>query len=228
MSDLLCRATGVGIAFVGDEAVLVGSGPGDVPTVWSSTDGLRWVDHGQAFAGLLPRAVVSDGKTAMLFATGATATWSSTTTDGSTWTTPAAIPGLPGTLVISGGFRIDGQSTIIASVGGVLGKIRADDSGGWVTTPASGLTADDLGMVSQFAGGLLAVGGNGPGARAWVSRDGTSWRALALPAALSVDGASVNSVAIRGGRALLIGTVPAGIDAPASSIWTGSAELLAP
>jgi hypothetical protein len=227
-TDLLCQATDVRIAFVGSTAVLVGSGPGDNPVVWSSSDGLHWADHSQAFAGILPKAVVSDGKTAVLFAEGPTATWSSSTSNGSTWTAPAALPGLPGGLTIDGAFRIDGQPTIVASVGGVLGTIRSNGSGSWDTTAASGLTADDLGSISQFAGGLLAVGGNGTGAAAWVSSNGASWRPLSLPPALAVDGASVGAVAVRDGRAILVGTVPAGIDNAASSIWTGSADLLAP
>jgi len=226
-SNMLCGAEDVQIAFVGDVPVLVGVGPGDNPVVWSSTDGLNWVDHGGAFRGLLPEAVISDGATATLIAEGPTATWSSSTTDGSDWSGPNAIPGLPGGLVIRGLFQIDGGPTIIASQGGVLGTIRADGSA-WIRTPATGLTPDELGTISAYDGGLLAVGGNGPGAQAWVSRDGASWRELDLPAELAAEGAHVGGVAVRDGRAILVGGWPVGADDATSTIWTGPASLLVP
>lgn len=227
-TNLLCGAEDVRIAFVGDVAVLVGIGPGDLPVVWSSTDGLHWVDHGGPFAGLAPKAIVSIAGTATLIAEGPTATWSSTSTDGSTWTDPAPIAGLPGGLTIDAALAVDGSPTIIARQGGVLGTIRSDGSGGWTTTPATGLAGDELGTITAFDGGLLAVGGNGPGAQAWVSRDGVAWRALDLPTDLAADGAHVAGVAIRDGRAILVGGWPVGIDNATDTIWTGPTNLLAP
>jgi hypothetical protein len=227
-TNLFCGAEDVRIAFVGDVAILVGVGPGDNPVVWSSTDGLHWVDHGQEFSGLLPAAVTTSGGRTTLIAEGPTATWSSTTTDGSSWTAPAPIAGLPGGLTIHGAFLIDGAPTIVATVGGVLGTLRPDGAGGWTRTAATGLTADELGSISIFDGGLLAVGGNGPGAQAWVSRDGVAWRELDLPADLAANGAHVAGVAVRDGRAILVGGWPVGIDNATSTIWTGPANLLAP
>lgn len=111
---------------------------------------------------------------------------------------------------------------------GVLGTLRPDGAGGWTRIAATGLTADELGSISTFDGGLLAVGGNGPGAQAWVSRDGVVWRELDLPADLAADGAHVAGVAVRDGRAILVGGWPVGIDNATSTIWTGPANLLAP
>ena len=107
-TNLFCGAEDVRIAFVGDVAVLAGVGPGDNPVVWSSTDGLHWVDHGQAFSGLLPAAVTTFGGRTTLIAEGPTATWSSTTTNGTTWTAPAPLAGVPGAPTIHGAFLIDG------------------------------------------------------------------------------------------------------------------------
>jgi hypothetical protein len=129
---------------------------------------------------------------------------------------------------VYGAFLIDGAPTIIAGQGGVLGTIRPDGSGGWTTMESSGLTADLLGTISAFDGGLLAVGGNGPGAHAWVSRDGSSWRPVELAPELASAGASVAGVAVRDGRAILIGATVTGADNAASSIWTGSADLVRP
>jgi hypothetical protein len=226
--DLLCHAADVRIAFLHDRPILVGAGPGDGPVAWSSTDGLHWTDHSAAFAGLLPLAVVSDGRAATLFAQGPTAIWISTTTDGSTWTTPTKIAGTTADLGIDGAFLIDGRPTVITSQVDVLGTLRPDSSGVWWKTVATGLTAGVLGTITPFDGGLLATGGKGPGAEAWVSRDGASWRPLVLPTELTVLGASVGGVAVRNGRAILAGAVPAEINNPVSSIWTGPAELLAP
>jgi hypothetical protein len=226
--DLLCHAEEVSIAFLHDRPILVGSGPGNGPVAWSSTDGLHWTDHSAAFTGLLPLGVVSDGRAATLFAQGPTAISTSTTTDGSTWTTPAKIAGTTASLGIDGAFLIDGRPTVITSQGEDLGTLRADGNGVWFKMLATGLTPGDLGTITAFDGGLLATGGNGPGAEAWVSLDGASWRPLELPKALAVNGASVGGVAVRDGRAVLIGAIPAEINNPTSSIWTGPAELLAP
>jgi hypothetical protein len=226
--DLLCHAEDVRIAFLHDRPVLVGSGPGNGPVAWSSTDGLHWTDHSAAFTGVLPLAVVSGGGAATLFAQGPTAIWTSTTTNGSTWTTPTKIPGTVASVGIDAAFLIDGRPTIITSQGEDLGTLRADGNGVWFKTLATGLTPGDLGTITAFDGGLLATGGNGPGAQAWVSRDGVSWRALVLPAALAVNGASVGGVAVREGRAILIGAVPGAIDNPTSAIWTGPAAQLVP
>ena len=228
--DLLCDGSDVHLAVFDDLAILVGSGPGDNAVVWSSKNGLGWVDHSGPFSGLLPRAVVTDGQSAVLVAEASTGTWSASTSDGSTWTAPALIPGFPTGLHVDGAFWIGGAPTIVATDGGVLGSIRPDGSGGWTTTASVGLSADLLGTITAFDGGLLAVGGpvNGPGARAWVSADGASWRPFALPEALSSEGASVGGVAVRDGRAILIGSVANGADNAVSTVWTGSADLVRP
>lgn len=227
-TDLLCDAEDVRIGFVGDVAILAGSGPGDNPIVWSSTDGLHWVDHGGPFSGLLPKAVMTIGGRTTVLAEGPTATWSSTSTNGSVWTKPTPIPGLPAGLALHGVFQVDGAPTFIASIGDVLETIRPDGGTGWTTTPSTGLTSAELGTITAYDGGLLAAGGNGPGAQAWVSRDGVAWRKLALPAALGVDGAHVAAVAVRDGRAILIGSWAVGAADATSTIWTGPASLLAP
>jgi hypothetical protein len=226
-TDMLCAASDVTVAVVGGTVVLAGSGPGDNPIVWSSTDGLHWTDRGGSFAGRFPAGVVGDGTQAWVLGSDAGSTWIARTTNGSTWTQPHPLDGIP-EVDIRGVFLIGDHPLIVASAASVVETIDPGTGAGWVATPASGLTADELGTVTQFSGGLLATGGNGSGAAAWVSGDGVSWRALALPAALAVDGASVDGVAARDGRALLIGTIPGGTDNPASSIWTGSADLLAP
>jgi uracil-DNA glycosylase len=78
-------------------------------------------------------------------------------------------------------------------------------------------------------GGLLAVGGSDSGAAAWVSRSGATWRAVTLPPELKKAGANLASAASRNGRAVLVGSIPAGNGSDqAGAIWVGPAGLLAP
>ncbi len=225
-ANLLCYGTDVSVAVVDDHPIVVGSGPGDNAVVWSSTDGLHWVDHSQAFAGLLPRAVTGDGQSAVLFAEGDGGAETSSTTDGSAWTVPVAMAGVP-QITIDGAFWIDGAPLVVASSGGVVGTLRPASGGGWDSTAAAGIAADQLRGLVAFDGGLIAIGGADRVA-AWVSRDGAAWRAIALPEALAVAGANVAGVAIQGGHAVLVGSVPGADGTPESAIWTGSPDLLAP
>jgi hypothetical protein len=225
---LLCDASSVEAATVGDVAVLAGSGPGDNPIVWSSPDGLRWTDHGDVFAGLLPGGVVGDGAQAWVLATGSGATWIAHTEDGVTWTPPERIHDIP-EVEIRGTFLIGDHAVIVATVGGSVGTIDPGTGGGWVITPATGLQPEALASVSQFDGGLLATGTQpGGAALAWVSEDGIAWRSVALPGALASPDSSVAAVAVRGERAILVGSVVAGGGSAASRIWTGPASLVLP
>jgi hypothetical protein len=228
-ADELCDASLVDAAIVAGVPVMVGSGAGDNAIAWSSTDGLTWDDHSGQFAGLLPRGVESDGTRA--FAAGQVngQIWTSSTTDGVAWSPPSPLHDLPRTLEIVEVVSISGTATIIASdIGNAVGVIDPGTGAGWVTEPAVGLRADLLIGVRTFDAGLLAVGGDGTAAQAWVSRDGRSWRALDLPPALLTPDASVNGVAVRDGRAILIGTVARAKGEMVSSIWTGAEALVAP
>jgi hypothetical protein len=226
--ELFCAGASVNAAIVGDAPILVGTGPGDNPVAWASADGLQWVDHSQVFTGLLPHALASDGRTAVAAGEGESGIWTSTTTDGRSWSAPSLIPGASRGVVIHGAFWIDGLPTVIASEGRTVGTIRSDGTGGWTTRPADGLDADQLGAIRSDGTGLLAVGGVDAGALAWVSADGVRWRRLVLPDVLGAKDASVQAVAVRGDRAILLGSILNAAGNPVSAIWIGPAELVAP
>jgi hypothetical protein len=226
-NDLFCRGSDVDIAIVDGRPILAGSGPGDSADAWSSTDGLRWVDRSRVFSGVLPRALAGDGSSAVIFAQSSSGTWVSTSADGSQWSVPAMIPGLPADLVIEGAFWIDGAPTLVVTEGDVVGSIRPDGQGGWQRSQAEGIAAGELGSVTAFDGGMLAVTADAT-VRAWVSREGLSWRPLTLPEDLSAAGANVAAVAVRGDRAVLIGSLPDAGGDPVSVIWTGPASLVLP
>ena len=226
--DQLCLAAMVKGAVVGGIPVLVGTGPGDNPIAWSSTDGLHWEDHSGPFAGLLPRGVATDGSTAFAAGEGNGRIWTSSTTDGLAWTAPAPIPGLTGSISIVGMAWIGGSPTIIAEEGTSIGVIDPGTGGGWAVEPAVGLRPELLGSIKSFDGGLLAVGGDGTLAQAWVSRDGRAWRPLDLPPPLLAANASVSGIAVRDGRAVLIGSVARPNGDMVSAIWAATAALVAP
>lgn len=228
-SDLLCNGLTIQPMIVDGLAIAVGSGPGDNPIAWSSDDGLRWIDRGAPLAGLLPQGVTGDGSSAFTVAWSDRGIFASTSDDGITWTEPVPIAGLPADLHVEGVFVRDGRPTIVATVGGVAGLIHLDDSGAWTTTRIDAFGGDDLRTIRPIPGGLLAIGSTERGGFAWVSADGTSWRPVALPMGLADAGGAVADVAIRDGRAVVLG----GVTNPASGatsgeIWLGRASLLAP
>jgi hypothetical protein len=226
--ELFCSGASLDAVIVDDAPIIVGTGPGDNPVAWSSTDGLRWTDHSQAFTGLLPHAVATDGQTAVAFGESGSGLWTSTTVDGRSWSATSPIPGTSKGIAIHAAFWIDGLPTVIASEGRTVGTIRSDGSGGWTTQPADTLDADQLGTVRSDGTGLLAVGGVDTAAMAWVSADGVRWRRLVLPDVLSALNASVQAVAIRDERAILLGSILNAAGNPVSAIWIGPAELVAP
>jgi hypothetical protein len=224
-ADLFCLGSDVSVVIVDGQPVLAGSGPGDSPVAWSSRDGLNWNDHSQAFAGLVPAAITGDGSSAVLFAESPTGPRISTSADGSHWSTPAPIGGLPANLVIDDAFWIDGAPTLIASEGDVVGSVRPDGHGGWQWAKADGIAADQLRGVTPFDGGLLAVTG-GTKVRAWVSRDGVMWRPLTLPGPLLAPGGNVAGVAVRGDRTVLVGSLTNSGGDQISAIFAGPASIL--
>jgi hypothetical protein len=226
--ELFCSGASLDPVIVDDAPIVVGTGPGDNPVAWSSADGLHWVDHSQVFAGLLPHAVATDGQTAVAFGEGDSGLWTSTTADGHSWSPTSPIPGTSTGIVIHAAFWIDGRPTVIASEGRAVGTIQPGANGGWTTQPADTLDADQLGTIRSDGTGLLAVGGVDTAAMAWVSADGVRWRRLVLPDVLGAPSASVQAVAIRDGRAILLGSILNSAGNPVSAIWVGPAELVAP
>ena len=150
--------------------------------------------------------------------------------DGSTWTKPrAASRACRAVSRSTARSWIDGGPTIIASRAASLGTIRSNGSGGWTTTTATGLTPDLLGTITAFDGGLLAVGGcRAPAPRRGspaTDRPGGRWR---YRRRWRQTRGSIAGVAVRDGRAILVGAVAEGTDNAVSSIWTGSADLVRP
>ena len=228
-SDVLCQGLTIQPLIVDGRAIAVGSGPGDNPIAWSSDDGLRWVDRGAPLAGLLPQGVAGDGSSAFTIAWGERGIFGSTSDDGIAWTRPVLISGLPADLHIQGVFLRDGRPTIAATEGGVAGLVGLDASGAWTTSRIDAFGGDDLRTIRPIPGGLLAIGSTDRGGLAWVSADGATWRPVELPGDLANIGGMVADVAIRNGRAVVLGelTNPAS-GATSGEIWLGRASLLAP
>jgi hypothetical protein len=94
------------------------------------------------------------------------------------------------------------------------------------------LTRDSLSRIVAVGDSLVALGGDQTGAKAWVSADGISWRALTLPTEVTEGGtdAALNGAAIVDGRAYLVGQVPGdGANGGAiGAVWSGPAALLEP
>jgi hypothetical protein len=232
---LMCAGGIAQAAATGENAVIVGTGAGDVGFAWSSADGLTWTDRSAAFEGRLPQGVAADGSGFIAFGVGPFPgpAWSSRSVDGSTWEEPAPLAGLAEGAMIGQPVVVDGDVAVfVGDPNGAIGILRPDGSGGWRSALTSGLSRDTLARIVPVGEALVALGGDASGPMAWISEDGTAWRPLALPAEATEGGinAAINGAAILDGRAYLVGQVADGTTASgtAGAVWTGPAELLQP
>jgi hypothetical protein len=232
---LMCAGGIAQAAATGDNAVIVGTGAGDVGFVWSSDDGLTWTDRSAAFEGRLPQGVAADRSGFIAFGVGPFPgpAWSSRSVDGSTWQEPVPLPGLAEGAIIGQPVVVDGEVAVfVGDPNGAIGMLRPDGSGGWRSALTSGLTRDTLARIVPVGDGLVALGGDASGPMAWISDDGVAWRPLGLPAEATEGGvnAAINGVAIVDGRAYLVGQVADGTTGSGAvgAVWTGPAELLQP
>jgi hypothetical protein len=231
---LLCAGGIAQAATSGDNAVILGTGAGDVAFAWSSADGLKWTDHSAPFEGRLPQGVASDGTGFVAFGVGPSGPpWSARSTDGTTWEKPVPLPGLAEGSIIGNPLVLDGEIAVfVGDPSGAIGVLRPDGNGGWKSEQTSGLTRDALARIVALGDGLVALGGDQSGAKAWTSGDGITWRPLDLPAEVTAGGpnAALNGAAIVDGRAYLVGQVANsdGTDGAVGALWSGPATLLAP
>jgi hypothetical protein len=220
-------------ATAGAHAVIVGSGTGDVAYAWSSSDGLHWTDRSRTFADRFPQGVAADGSGFLAVGTASSpaTAWTARSTDGATWQAPQPLPGLADSSIFGNPVALHGVLTIFAADrAGAVGMLQPDGNGGWRSRPVDGLTRATLVRILAVGDGLLAIGGDEAGPKGWVSSDGLSWSALALPAEALASGpdATLTGAAVADGRAYLTGQIlaPAG-DRTVGALWTGPASLLA-
>jgi hypothetical protein len=105
----------------------------------------------------------------------------------------------------------------------VVGTLLTDDGVTFDSVVASGLDGDTLARVVAVDGGLVALGGDAAGPRAWTSLDGATWMPVGLPPD-AVSGSTLTGAAIFGGRAWLTGQVTTGTTG-AGAAWMGPVSL---
>jgi hypothetical protein len=233
---LLCAGGIAQAATAGGNAVILGTGAGDVAFAWSSDDGLKWTDRSAPFEGRLPQGVASDASGFVAFGVGPSGPpWSARSSDGTSWEKPVPLPGLAEGSIIGNPVVLDGQIAVfVGDPSGAIGVLRPDGSGGWKSEQTSGLTRDTLARIVGVGDGLVALGGDQSGTKAWTSADGITWRPLELPAEVTASGpdAALNGAAVLNGRAYLVGQM-ARTDGGTSggavgALWSGPASLLTP
>jgi hypothetical protein len=232
--QLFCGGGTAYAAGSGTHAVIVGASAGDVPFAWSATDGLHWIDHSSGFGDRIPAGVGTDMSGFIVIGTdpAGPSPWEARSVDGATWTAPRAMTGVSGATIIGGPLNIDGSVAVfLGGSGGAVGIARTDGSGQWHSELCKGLDAATVSRIVSAGDGLVALGGDEHGPKAWVSSNGVSWRALALPGEAIASGsdAVVTGVAASDGRAYLSGQIldPTGANG-IGALWSGPATLLEP
>ena len=231
---IFCVGGAPAAATLDGHAVIAGVGSGDVGYAWSSDAGLTWQDRSTALGERAPRGVTVDGQGfAMLETSAATSeAWVTRSADGTTWSPPAPLSGLPAGSNVKEPITVDGAVAIfVADTTGSMRVYRVDPAGGWRSTAVDGLRGDTLARIVAVEGGLVALGGDDAGPSAWASADGVTWRAVARPGEVVAagSGATLTGAAVEAGRAFLVGQVPtASGDRAIGALWDGPATLLAP
>jgi hypothetical protein len=222
-SDDFCVGGSGSAAVATDHALLAGIGSGDVPFVWRSTDGLRWTVTPVALADGAPQAAASIGGTDLVSGTGSTGAWVSRSTDGATWSARTPL-GASQTLDVMAAVPLGARlAVIVRDRNHVVGTLLTDDGVTFDSVVASGLDGDTLARVVAVEGGLVALGGDAAGPRAWTSLDGATWTPVTLPSD-AASGSTLTGAAIFGGRAWLTGQVTTGTSGVGRA-WMGPASL---
>ena len=180
-SDDFCVGGSGAAAVASDHALLVGVGSGDVPFVWRSADGLRWKASPIGAGAIAPMAAALAGGTDLVFGTGASGAWVSRSPDGATWSPLEPLGASPDLVVVAAvplGARL---AVVVRDQSHAVGTLLTDDGVHWTSVLAKGLDGDTLARVVAVDGGLVALGGDASGARAWASIDGETWRTVAVP-----------------------------------------------
>ena len=227
------RTTAIAAASLGDDTVVVGSGPTGA-AAWVLRNGAWTPASGDALEGEVGAtamtAVVASGdgfvaggyRDDPLHAAASAAAWSSR--DGLTWKTegPAA--------VFAGG-RIDGiaaQGDVVVAVG-TAGDPTYGPAAAWVRTDGSWHRASiqDPGgamhAVAATADGFVAVGQNADdsGARVWRSTDGTTWAPVADQPAFHALSGPIRMLSLAAdGRGLVAGGWTSDAANGSSAAWT--------
>ena len=228
--QLLCADGGAGELVVGpDRALNLGMGFGEIPKAWWSLDGLAWHDAGfpadqspwtgAAFGGgYLAAGRGFDGR--LFIARSA---------DGKRWAIdhPIIFAGDATPFAMT---PLAGRVLMFAHAGDHIVAWQSADGRAWDPIDVGDLPADVLGIKAIDAG-LIAFTAEDPALapRLLVSRDGSTWRAVALPGAATVagSGSTINDLEVAGGSAWLIGYVGNG-DTGSAAIWTGPRALVEP
>jgi hypothetical protein len=224
--QLFCAGGVVSAAAIGDLAVVVVAGNGEVPYSWTSSDGLHWTDHPGAFEpGRLPRAVTATVGGFVASGSSDRGPWVASSVDGALWSEPAGLPG-PAFAAPLGMSVAGGTLTILLQSGESVGVAWSADGREWNAQPVAGLVASRINRIEAIEDGLVAIGNDARGPALWVSADGRSWRPMET--AGMVPGASVTDVAVGHGRAVLLGGIEPDDGRPRIAAWVGPASLLAP
>ena len=228
--DFVCIGSGSSTLLgLGGKAVVLGSGSGDVPFLWTSTDGLHWVDGGRPFGEVFPQAAATDGTTLWVFGPepDGRSVVISRTGDGA-FGAPAPIPGLGPDASIQSAVWLNGALSLVVFEGGHVGILTSDGRGGWTAVPSSGgPSSDDVSRVESVDGLLVALGADPTaGPRIWTSATGTTWTAVAVPAEADAD-ANLTGIAVGNGIAVAVGQVTSSDGTHAvAAIWAAPASIL--
>jgi hypothetical protein len=223
-TDDFCIGGSGAVAVAGDHAIFAGVGSGEQPFIWRSTDGLHWTVIPIGSAEGAPRAAATLGGTDLVFGTGATGAWVTRSTDGTNWSAREPLGASPSLDVLAALPLGDRVAVVVRDASRVVGTLTSRDGKTWESALATGLSGDLLARVVPVDGGLVALGGDDAGPRAWASTVGATWTIVPLPTGVGA-GATLTGAAIFAGRAWLIGQVQTGSTAVGAA-WSGPLSLL--
>jgi hypothetical protein len=222
-TDDFCIGGSGAAAVAGDHAIFAGVGSGEQPFIWRSTDGLTWTAVPIGSADGAPRAAATLGGMDLVFGTGSTGAWVTRSTGGASWSAREPLGASQSLDVLAADPLGDRVAVVVRDASGVVGTLTTKDGTNWESALANGLAGDLLARIVPVDGGLIALGGDEAGPRAWASTDGATWTIVPLPTGVGA-GATLTGASIFAGRAWLIGQVQTG-SAAVGAAWSGPLTL---
>lgn len=174
---------------LGDHLVMLGEGVRQRIGAWTSRDGTAWSPLEDAPLGMAAGTEVPGGGLVGVGWSGPdAAAW--TTTDGTRW---RAFPPSPdsGTGAMIGVTAVAGTVVAIGDSGGTTVAWRSDDLNTWTVAPISAANDVSVRTIGHVNGLFVIAGQRNRKPTLWLSADGRTWSATALPVPPSTDGSAV-------------------------------------
>jgi hypothetical protein len=228
--ELFCAGGFENIAAFADAFAVVGTGTGDQPFAWQSSDGLAWRDAGQGLPFDAPPWLLAATDGGFIELGRGARTDVRVSVDGKAWSAVEAPPVPP---AFNGDAPGMSPVALLATAQGVAAFYQSDGATtrsawlrhadrSWSEIELEGFERGDVLTIGVTIDGTpILFGGRGRSARLWISPDLARWTAVPLP-----DVEAVLGLASFADRLVLVTKIPATGDPNVTRVYGAPAAVL--